>query len=150
MKVYKILNLLTEGRCEANKRKHIMNLEVEADTSAHKAILNQFAASKPVDDELAEKVPKKAKLSVDEMRLKKVQQDLAASATTVIEIAANPSSYLQPIKANLVKVSAELRTVAHKMHDEALNNDTKKQDALCLTAQSFCKIDINSARALMH
>ena len=152
MKLYKVLGFLKEGKGEANKRKQTMDLAVEAESSAHKAILNQFAVSKPVEEE-SEKVPKKAKLSVDEMRLKRVQQDLAASAATVSEITAKPSPYLVPIQENLVKVSAELRMVAHQMHDEALNNDAKRQNDLWTTAEMLCvalKGDIDCARALMH
>ena len=152
MKLYKVLGFLKEGKGEATKRKNIMDLEIEAEADAHKSILNQFAASKPVEEE-AEKVPKKAKLTVDEMRLKIVQQDLKASAATVIEITTKPSQYLVPIKENLVKVSAELRTVAHKMHDEALNNDAEKQNALWAAAETLAKTmkgDIDCARALMH
>jgi hypothetical protein len=129
-----------------------MNLAVEAEASAHKAILSQFSASKPVEDE-PEKVPKKSKLSVDETRLKKIQQDLSASAATVNEITSKPSPYLVPIQENLVKVSAELREMAHKMHDEALNNDSKKQDELWAAAEVLCvtlKGDIHCARALLH
>ena len=98
-------------------------------------------------------MPKKSKLSVDELRLKRIQQDLAASVATVTEILAKPSRYLLPIQENLVKVSAELRSVAHKMHDEALNNDIEKQNDLWTTAEALCatlKTDIDCARALMH
>ena len=80
--MYKVLGFLKEGKGEATKRKNIMDLEIEAEADAHTSILNQFAASKPVEEE-TEKVPKKARLSVDEMRLKRVQQDLAASIATV-------------------------------------------------------------------
>ncbi len=152
MKLYKVLGFLKEGKNEATTRKNLMDLEIEAESGAHKAILNQFAASKPVEEE-TEKVPKKAKLSVDEMRLKRVQQDLAASIATVSQITQKPSQYLVPIKENLVKVSAELRTVAHQMHDEALNNDVDKQNALWAAAEKLCeqiKVDIDCARALMH
>ena len=129
-----------------------MDLVVEAEAEAHKAILSQFSASKPVEEQ-AEKVNKKAKLSVDEMRLKRVQQDLAASVATVTEIEAKPSPHLLPIQSNTEKVSAELRSVAHKMHDEALNNDADKQNELWTAAEKLCvalKGDIDCARALMN
>jgi hypothetical protein len=85
MKFYKVLCFLKDRKNEATTRKHIMDLDIETDKGAHKAILNQFAVSKPVEEE-TEKVPKKANLSVDEMRLKRVQNDLAASIATVNEI----------------------------------------------------------------
>ncbi len=58
-----------------------------------------------------------------------------------------------PIKENLVNVSAELRSVAHQMHDEALNNEQDKQNASLEAAEKLCvqiKADIDCARALMH
>jgi hypothetical protein len=152
MKLYKVLGFHKEGHREANKRKSSMNLDVEAEASAHKAILSQFSASKPVEDE-PEKVPKKLKLSVDETRLKKIQQDLKASAATVVEISAKPNPYLAPIQENLVKVSAELRTVSHKMHAEALNNDANKQNDLWAAAEKLSLVlkgDIDCAKALLH
>jgi hypothetical protein len=152
MKLYKVLAFVKEGKGEGTKRKNTMDLSVETDSSAHKAILTQFATVKPVEEE-CEKVPKKSKLSVDEMRLKRVREDLAASASTVAEITAKPSRYLLPIQENLVKVSAELRSVAHKMHDEALNNESEKQNELWTTAEELratLKDDIDCARSLMH
>jgi hypothetical protein len=152
MKLYRVLGFLKEGKGDATKLKTTMDLAVEAESSAHKAILSQFAAGKPVEEE-SEKVPKKAKLSVDEKRLKRVQEGLAASAATVSEIIAKPSLYLVPIKEHLVQDSAELRKVAHQMHDEALNNDAQKQNDLWAAAEVLCvalKGDIDCARALMH
>jgi hypothetical protein len=92
-------------------------------------------------------------MTVDETRLKRVQKDLAASIATVILITQKPSKYLMPIKENLVKVSAELRTVSHQMHDEAMNNEQEKQNASWEAAEKLCeqiKADIDCARALMH
>jgi hypothetical protein len=71
----------------------------------------------------------------------------------VNEITQKPSQYLMPIKENLVKVAAELRAVAHQMHDEALNNDVDQQNAVWDAALKLCdaiKGDIDCARALMH
>ena len=152
MKLYRVLGFHKEGHREANKRKSSMNLDVEVEAEAHKAILSQFSASKPVEEE-PEKVPKKAKLSVDETRFKKIQQDLKASAATVDEISAKPNRYLAPIQDNLVKVSVELRKVSHQMHTEALNNDANKQNDLWAAAEKLSLVlkgDIHCAKALLH
>jgi len=129
VKMYKVLSTHAEGHRAATKKQLIMNLDIEVEKPAHQAVLSQFAETKATDDE-ANKPSKKLKLSVDEMRLKRVQADLAASAATVLEIDGKPSSYLAPIKDNLIRVYAQLREMTHKVHDQALDNDADKQGAL--------------------
>jgi hypothetical protein len=90
MKLYKVLGFLKEGKNDSTSRKNCMDLDIEAESGAHKAILGQFAEGKPVEEE-TEKVPKKARMTVDETRLKRVQKDLAASIATVILITQKPS-----------------------------------------------------------
>ena len=78
---------------------------------------------------------------------------MKASVETVAEITTKPNPYLMPIRENLVKVSTELRSVTHKMHDSALNNDADKQNELWMAAEKLgaaLKVDIDCARALMH
>ena len=97
MKMYKVLGSHAEGHRDATKQQLIMSLDIDVYNASHKAVLSQFVATKATDDE-ADKPSKKLKLSGDEMRLKKVQADLAACAATVLEIEGKPSSYLVPAR----------------------------------------------------
>jgi hypothetical protein len=153
MTMYKVLKEHVEGSEVSRKRTSEMRLDAEVAKDGHAEALRMFVNT-PLhqrDQEVpAERPAKTLKLTVGEMRMKKIQADLSAADLLLLE---QPSKFFVPIAADLKRVTAELRKVSHDMHEYALDNDTTKEERAWEAAKALIyelKATIDQGRALLY
>jgi hypothetical protein len=155
MTMYRILKDNIESSSNKRKRASEMTMTADVEKDGHAAALKMFASTPlakdkdPVDG--PEKPLKVLKLTTGEMRMKKIQADLAAADLLLLE--QTTSKLFDQIAADLKRVTAELRKVSHDMHEYALDNDTSKEERAWDAAKALLqdlKTDIDQGRALLY
>jgi hypothetical protein len=154
MTMYRILKENIESSLNKRKRETDMTLTADVAKDGHAAALKMFANTPPAKDkdpDVPEKPSKVLKLTTGEMRMKKIQADLAAADLLLVD--KTTSKFFDPIAADLKRVTAELRKVSHDMHEYALDNESSKEERAWDAAKALMqnlKTDIDQGRALLY